>query len=141
MKSLWKSVKAGFLLSLGVALVLYVIAYFDVSARLEYWASRSDYPNIDPRIMYTFALFGLVVISAISGVIELVRAWAFERRNLLWWQLITVGASYPVYFSGLGLRHIMEANSANLVAIFMAAIVNPITVYWLFNGYSENTKA
>lgn len=141
MKSLWKSVKALFLLSLGAAFVLYVITYIDVHARLEYWASGPGYPDMDPRVMYSFALLGLVVAATVSGFIELVRAWVFERRVLAWWQLVVVGASYPVYFSGLSLRHFMEVNQANLTAIVLAIIINPITVYWLFNGYTEETKA
>ncbi len=35
----------------------------------------------------------------------------------------------------------MEVNQANLTAIVLAIIINPITVYWLFNGYTEETKA
>ena len=127
-------------LSFGAAAVLYTIAYVDVTFRLAYWATRSDYPNIDPRITYVLALFGFVAAALISGLVELLRTWVFERRLLLWWQLIAVGAPYPIFFSGLALRHVLEPQLAFQLCIVLALLINPLTVYFLFNGYSQGAS-
>ncbi|MEJ2694146.1 MAG: hypothetical protein P8166_14165, partial [Candidatus Thiodiazotropha sp.] len=79
-----KITATAFPLWFGAAMIIYAIAFIDVSIRLNYWASRSEYPNMDPRIMYTFALLALVVVAFISGVVELLRRWSFERRSLYW---------------------------------------------------------
>jgi len=91
-----------------------MIVYINVNARLEYWSSRPEYP----RTIYIFALIGLFVAAAVSGFVELLRSWVFERRDLLWWQVVVVcdriqsdSKSFPVSATDsghCGLRFLLQ---------------------------------
>jgi hypothetical protein len=141
MKRIGKIVGTAFSLWLGAAVIIYAITLVDVAVRLNYWASRSEYPNMDPRIMYTFALFALVVIALISGLVELLRQWVFDRRPLYWWQLVIVGATYPLYFTSVALRHIVGLQAAEILSVALAVLLCPFGVYWVFSGYKQAKSA
>ena len=141
MKIFWAITKTSISLWLGVAFVLYVVINIDVSARLEYWASKDERPNMDPRIMYTFGLFGFVVGAFISGVIETLRQWVFNLQPLKWWQLFIVGATYPLIISDTALRNYIDYNTAETLSIILTVSINPFFAYWLFRGYSESKPA
>ncbi len=52
-----------------------------------------------------------------------------------------IGASYPLYFGGLALRHFIDPQLAQQFATGTAILVNPITVYWIFHGYRARDAA
>lgn len=141
MKTLAQQILKFLSLSFGAGCVLFMIVNFAVNERLMYWATKQEAPNMDPRVTYILALFAFVASAFAAGLVELIRAWVYERRPLKAWQLIIVGASYPLYFSSLAFRHVFSLQTAEYMAIALALIVNPLTVYYAFNGYSEQTQA
>lgn len=141
MKGIWTITKTAIPLWLGAAAVLYAIAAIDIAMRLDYWASSPESPNMDPRIMYSFALLGLIMAALVSGIVEILRQWVFERRQLRWWQLGIVGSTYPIYFSSVALRHAVGNQTAEILSIVLVVFLNPLLAYWMFRGYSQSHAA
>lgn len=129
-----------FSLFFGIACILHLIAFIDVNERLAMWAARQEAPDMDPRIMYAFATILLFVFTIVSVFVELFRTWGFQRRVLKYWQLFLIGAAYPVYFCQFALRHVVNIDTAENIAIGLAIVVNPITLYLVFNGFSTGIR-
>ena len=126
------------LLILGAAIVLYIPVTIDVNMRIAYWESRADYPNMDPRIMYSIALYILAAIAIVASVIEVFRVCVFKLNHLQWWQAMVVGGSYAVYFSGLALRHAFEPDTARTIAVLATVLINPVTTYFILRGFRKS---
>lgn len=126
------------LLILGASIILYSSAIIDVNMRLSIIEGTGVSPNMSPRIMYIFAAMLLCLISVVSCIVEAIREKIFKCKNLLWWQAIIIGGSYAIYFYIFSLRHVFSYDTAHIIIITVSIIINPITTYYIFKGFSKN---